>query len=136
MARGSTPSTANDVDVIDPSTEQACAVISFGSQADTDAAVAAAKAAFPAWSATAPAERIALLEKLLEVYTARYGEMAEAISMEMGAPISMSQTAQAGSGTGHLKAFIDELKRFEFDRPLDGTRPAIASSTNRSVSVL
>jgi aldehyde dehydrogenase (NAD+) len=117
------PSTPNDVNVIDPSTEQPCAVISFGSQADTDAAVAAAKTAFEAWSLTDPAERIARLEKLLEVYTARYGEMAEAISLEMGAPISMSQTAQAGSGTWHLQSFIEELKKFEFDRPLGDHAP-------------
>ncbi|MDW3214631.1 MAG: aldehyde dehydrogenase family protein [Ilumatobacteraceae bacterium] len=117
------PSTPNDVNVIDPSTEQPCAVISFGSQADTDAAVAAAKAAFPGWAETEPAERIALLEQLLEVYTARYGEMAEAISLEMGAPISMAQTAQAGSGTWHLQSFIEELKKFEFDRPLGDHAP-------------
>ncbi len=117
------PSTPHDVDVIDPSTEEPCAVISFGSEADTDAAVAAAKAAFPAWAATDPAERIALLEKLLEVYTARYGEMAEAISLEMGAPISMAQTAQAGSGTYHLQNFIEELKKFDFDRPLGDDAP-------------
>ena len=117
------PSTPNDFDVVNPSTEEVCAVISLGSQADTDAAVAAAKAAFPAWADTPVGERIALLEQLLEVYTARYGEMAEAISLEMGAPISLSQTAQAGSGVGHLKAFIEELKQFEFDRPLGDHAP-------------
>lgn len=117
------PSTAHDVEVIDPSTEEPCAVISFGSQADTDAAVAAAKAAFPAWSRTDPANRIALLERLLEVYTARYDEMASAISLEMGAPISMSSTAQAGSGTQHLQAFIEALKQFDFDRPLGDHAP-------------
>ena len=46
------PSTKNDLDVINPSDESVCAVISLGSQADTDAAVAAARAAFPAWSAS------------------------------------------------------------------------------------
>jgi len=117
------PSTPNDFDVIDPSTEQACAVISLGSQADTDAAVAAAKAAFPAWAETPVGERIALLEKLLEVYQARYAEMAQAISLEMGAPISLSQTAQAGSGMMHIKTFIETLKAFEFDRPLGDHAP-------------
>ena len=53
------PAKANDLEVIDPSTEKAVAVISIGDKADTDAAVAAAKAAFPAWAATAPAERLA-----------------------------------------------------------------------------
>ena len=51
------PSTTNDFDVIDPSTEQPVAVISLGSEADTDAAVAAAKAAFPSWAAT-PVEAV------------------------------------------------------------------------------
>lgn len=117
------PAEANDYDVIDPSTEQVCGVISLGSEADTNAAVAAAKAAFPAWAETPKEERIALLEKLLEVYTARAGEMAEAISMEMGAPISLAQTAQVGAGLGHLKTTIRELKTFEFDRPLGDRNP-------------
>jgi aldehyde dehydrogenase (NAD+) len=117
------PTTPNDYDVVDPSTEQVCAVISLGGAADTDAAVAAARAAFPAWSETPVAERIALLEKLLEVYQARYAEMAQAISLEMGAPISLSQTAQAGSGMMHIKTFIETLKTFEFDRPLGDHAP-------------
>ncbi|HSH10945.1 MAG TPA: aldehyde dehydrogenase family protein [Ilumatobacter sp.] len=117
------PITPNDFDVVDPSTEKVCAVISLGSHADTDAAVAAAKAAFPAWSETPVAERIALLEKLLEVYQARSAEMGQAISMEMGAPISMAQTAQAGSGMGHIKTFIRTLKNFEFERPLGAHAP-------------
>ena len=58
------PSQPNDFDIIDPSTEDVVGVISLGSQADTDAAVAAAKAAFPAWSQTSKEERLALLDKL------------------------------------------------------------------------
>ncbi len=117
------PAAPNDYDVVDPSTEKVCAVISLGGAADTDAAVAAAKAAFPAWSETPVADRIALLEKLLEVYKARYAEMAQAISLEMGAPISLSQTAQAGSGMMHIATFIETLKNFQFDRPLGDHAP-------------
>ena len=80
------PAKANDLEVIDPSTEQAVAVISIGDKADTDAAVAAAKAAFPAWAATAPAERLAYVEKILDIYKRRAKDMARAISLEMGAP--------------------------------------------------
>ena len=112
------PAEANDFEVIDPSTEQPCAVISLGGQADTDAAVAAAKASFPAWSATPLAERIEKLEALLDIYKARSGEMAEAISSEMGAPIALASTAQVGAGAGHIKSIIRELKNFEFERPL------------------
>ena len=117
------PAVANDLEVIDPSTEEACAVISLGSEADTNAAVAAAKAAFPAWANTPVAERIEKLEALLEIYKARMGEMAEAISMEMGAPMALASTAQVGAGAGHIKSIIRALKDFEFERPLGEHAP-------------
>jgi aldehyde dehydrogenase (NAD+) len=117
------PVEANDLDVIDPSTEQACAVISLGGEADTNAAVAAAKAAFPDWSMTSKEERIELLERLLEIYASRSDEMAHAISMEMGAPMALAQTAQVGSGAGHIKNIIRALKAFEFEQPLGPHAP-------------
>ncbi|MFK7837711.1 MAG: aldehyde dehydrogenase family protein, partial [Sulfitobacter sp.] len=82
------PAKRNDFAVIDPSTEEQCAVISLGGQADTDAAVAAAHAAFESWSQTSKSERQALLARLLEVYNDRAEEMAQAMSMEMGAPMA------------------------------------------------
>jgi aldehyde dehydrogenase (NAD+) len=117
------PARANDHHVIDPSTEEPCAVISLGSQADTDAAVAAARTAFPDWMRTPVAERIALVEKLLEIYNARGEEMAQAISMEMGAPIDMARQQQVGAGTGHMKNFLRAAKDFEFIRPLGDHAP-------------
>ncbi len=117
------PAVANDAEVIDPSTEEACAVISFGSQADTNAAVAAADAAFDSWSQTSLDERVVLLEKLLELYVARADEMAEAISLEMGAPIALAKTAQFGAGAFHIQTFIAALKNFEFERPLGDHAP-------------
>ena len=117
------PATANDFDVINPSNEEPCAVISLGGQADTDAAVAAANAAFDAWRETPKEERLALIEKLAEIYMARAEEMGEAISLEMGAPIAMSKAAQAGAGAGHIKSFIRAFKAFEFDRELGGHAP-------------
>ena len=117
------PIEGRDHHVIDPSTEDPCAVISLGGQADTDAAVAAAKDAFPAWMATPPAERIALVEKLLEIYQSRGEEMAQAMSIEMGAPIDMSRASQVGAGTWHLQNFIDAAKSFDFDRPLNDHSP-------------
>ncbi len=83
--------------VIDPATEEPCATIALGGQADTDAAVAAAKKALPGWMATPAAERIALVEKLLEAYKARRAkEMAQAMSLEMGAPIALARANQVG----------------------------------------
>ena len=117
------PAEPNDFHVIDPSTEEPCAVISLGGQADTDAAVAAAKAALPGWMATPPEERIALVEKLLEAYSARVEDIAQATSMEMGAPIDMARQQQVPSGSYHLKNFIRAAKNFQFDKPLGDHAP-------------
>lgn len=117
------PAVANDFDITDPSTEDVVGQISLGGQADTDAAVAAAKAAFPAWSATSKEERLALLNKLLDVYKARQEEMAQAISLEMGAPQKLARAQQVGAGTWHLQGFINAFEKFEFDRPLGDWAP-------------
>ena len=117
------PAEANDFDVIDPSTEEVCAVISLGAQADTDAAVAAANAAFPAWSMSSKEERIAVVERILEAYMARADDMAAAISTEMGAPIDMAKAQQVPAGMGHIKNFLRAAKAFEFERPLGDHAP-------------
>ena len=113
------PSEKNDLEVINPSDETACAVISLGSQADTDLAVSAARAALPMWSSSTKEERIALLERLYEIYQRRMDEMAELISIEMGAPIDFSKAAQAPSGTNAIEDFLNQLKKFEFEVQLD-----------------
>ncbi|MCZ4351897.1 aldehyde dehydrogenase family protein [Roseovarius aestuarii] len=117
------PATPNDHNVINPSNEEPCAIISLGGQADTDAAVAAAKAAFPTWMATPPAERIALVEKLKDIYESRSEDMAQAISLEMGAPIAMSRSQQAASGAGHIANFLATAKNFSFAHPHDPNTP-------------
>jgi aldehyde dehydrogenase (NAD+) len=104
------PLKAHDLDVINPATEKTIAVISMGTAADVDLAVAAARAAFPSYSQTSVVERLALLEKLLAVYKRRYDEMAQTITMELGAPATMSREQQADVGVGHLQGFIDALK--------------------------
>jgi aldehyde dehydrogenase (NAD+) len=117
------PAKANDLEVINPSNEEPCAVISVGGQADTDAAVGAARAAFPMWSTAPKEDRVALAARILEVYEARAGEMARAISLEMGAPIDMAEMQQAASGIGHIKTFIRVAKDFEFERRLGEHAP-------------
>lgn len=116
------PVQARDLAVENPSTEELVATISLGAAADVDAAVAAAKAAFPAYSKVSVEERIALMEKLLQIYKDRYDEMAVAISVEMGAPISFASAAQADCGRGHINAAIESLKQFEFERQVGNTR--------------
>lgn len=104
------PVAANDLHVINPATEQPVAVISMGSPADVDKAVAAAKRAFESWSQTTPEERMALLERLLAIYKRRYAEMAQTVTLEMGAPATMCREQQADVGVGHLQGFIDAMK--------------------------
>jgi len=117
------PVQANDYHVIDPSTEEACAVISLGGQSDTDAAVAAAKAAFPVWAATDPEARAGFVRGILAQYEARVEEMAEAISMEMGAPIDMARSSQAPCLPSHLKKALRAVEQIEWLRPLGSHAP-------------
>ncbi len=116
------PAAANDMNVIDPATEEVCAVISIGDQADTDAAVAAARAAFPAWADTALEERVALVKKLRDIYVARRADMAEAMRAEMGAPVDLAMAGQWGSGTWHLDGFLEALEDFEFEYAMGADR--------------
>ena len=110
------------LDVINPATEQPVAQISLGGAADVDRAVKAARAAFPAYSRTTKAERIALLERIVEAYKARYDDIAKAISQEMGAPTTLATKAQAATGVGHLKQMIAVLGEYEFEHMQGKTR--------------
>lgn len=107
------PSTPNDLEVLNPATEMPVAVISMGSAADIDCAVAAAKKAFASYSRTSVELRLALLEKLLSIYKRRYEEMVATITMELGAPVTLAREQQADVGVGHLQGFIDALKRLK-----------------------
>ena len=113
------PIKKNDFDVINPCNEDSCAIISLGSTEDTNRAVKAAKTAFETWKETSKEERIKLLEKLLTIYKKRFNEMAEAISLEMGAPMDWSTDVQTASGRDHLEDFILRLKNFNFEEHFD-----------------
>jgi aldehyde dehydrogenase (NAD+) len=109
-------------DVINPATEHAYTKISMGGAADVDRAVVAAKKAFSAYSRTTREERLALLRRMLEQYNARYEDIAEAVSDEMGAPIKFAREAQAWAGQVHLEATIEALEKFEFSFQRGSTR--------------
>ena len=116
------PVQSNDLDVENPASEELVATISLGAEADVNHAVAAARRAFPGYSQMPVDERISLMEKLLQIYVDRYDEMAVAISIEMGAPISFATAAQADTGRGHINAALEALKQFEFERQVGNTR--------------
>src|SRR5271163_4505922 len=109
------PVEPKDLKVINPATEEVSGVISMGSAKDVDRAVMAARRAFDSYSRTTPAERLALMERILAAYKGHYEEIVQAISIEMGAPITLSKGAQAGVGVGHISAMIDVLKNFKFE---------------------
>ena len=107
------PASNTEFPVLNPATEQQIGVITLGNEDDVNRAVAAAKAAFETYSRTTKEERLALLEKLLEVTKARMEELAQAMTAEMGAPITMSRSPQADSAVEHLQDFIKALKSLD-----------------------
>ena len=114
------PQEPKEFKVTNPATEEVAGVISMGSAKDVDRAVAAARKAFPSYSQTSQAERLALMERVLAAYQAHYDEIAKAISVEMGAPMSLSKGSQTRIGVGHISAMIEVLKNFKFEE-LRGT---------------
>ena len=110
------PAKACDITVINPSVGEPCAMISAAGEEDVNAAVNAARAAFDSWGNTDSKTRTALLQKLLDTYNARADEMAELISMEMGAPRKLARAAQVAAGDSHIRDFIQALESFDFER--------------------
>ncbi|WP_172731006.1 aldehyde dehydrogenase family protein [Pluralibacter gergoviae] len=108
--------------VIDPATEQAVSQLALGNEQDVDRAVAAARRAFPTWSETTVAERIALLKRILTGYQRRYEEFATAIHREMGAPMKFARDGQAARGVAHLETLIEVLENFAFEEQRGSTR--------------
>ncbi len=116
------PIEAKEFNVINPATESVAGVISMGGPKDVDRAVAAARRAFDKYSRTMPAERLALLERVLTAYKAHFDEIAQAISTEMGAPITLAKGSQTRIGVGHISAMIEVLKTFKFEEMRGTTR--------------
>ena len=113
------PINPNNFKVINPSTEDVCAVINLGSSDDTNSAVAAARNAFETWKETSKEERLQFLEKLLKIYKARWDDMTDAITTELGCPKDWCSANQTSSGAGHIEDFIKRLKDFNFEPGFD-----------------
>ena len=114
------PSGAKTLDVINPATEEPFATIALGTEGDVDRAVKAAQAAFDGYAALSREERVALFERIIEHYMARFQELAAIISEEMGAPMKLALEAQAASGVGHLQTTLAILKEFAFAERRNG----------------
>jgi|TARA_Y100001935_G_scaffold187771_1_gene156182 aldehyde dehydrogenase (NAD+) len=109
------PDKESKLDVINPADESVIGQISMGGASDVDKAVAAARRAFNTFSQTSREERVALLEAIQEGYKARYNDMVETISKEMGAPMWLCKAAQAAMLTAHLGTSIEVLKNYQFE---------------------
>jgi len=109
------PTKPHDFEVINPASEESMATISLGSSDDVDKAVDAGKRAFESYSETTLDTRLALLQRIIEVYQSKVDQMAETISLEMGAPLSLSQAAQAPAGLRHLLEIVKVLRNFKFE---------------------
>ncbi|MCB1677182.1 MAG: aldehyde dehydrogenase family protein [Halioglobus sp.] len=116
------PAQPAELQVINPATDEPAGVISLGSAADVDAAVAAARRAFQGWSASSREERIAVLEKIIAIYQNRMDDMARAITEEMGAPLdAVARPLQAALPLWHFSTALDVLKNFAFEESLGTT---------------
>lgn len=102
-------------ELINPADESVIASIPMANEADVNAAVAAARAAFDDWQMTSKDERLKLLRRLLELYNERYDDIAELMTREMGTTLGFSKAAQAWVGQAHLEAAIDALEKLEFE---------------------
>ncbi len=116
------PTAGGRYEAINPATEEVCARVALCTPAEADSAVRAARAAFDGWSQTPLEARLALVEKLIAVFEARYDEMVRAISTEMGAPFDLSHNSQAECGPGHLRATVEAARKmaWEYDVGADG----------------
>jgi aldehyde dehydrogenase (NAD+) len=115
------PAEMKTLDVENPATEEVCGTIAVGSAADVDRAVSAARRAFASWSLTSREERLDVLQGILAEYQQRAGDLAAAITEEMGAPTSLAGGPQVGLGLGHLNTAIELLKGFTFEEQRGST---------------
>ncbi|MGC2645078.1 MAG: aldehyde dehydrogenase family protein, partial [Candidatus Sulfotelmatobacter sp.] len=109
------PAVVRDFTVLNPANEEPVATISLGCAADVDRAVAAAKRAFESYSETSRDERLTLLRRIADIYQSKMEPMAQAISEEIGAPVSLSRKAQAPAGLAHLLEIVKVLEHFKFE---------------------
>lgn len=109
------PTNEREFVVINPANEEAVATIAMGSAADVDRAVRASRKAFESYSEVTLQNRVTFLRRITQIYNSRMGEMAKAISEEMGAPLTFSRAAQAPAGLAHFNEMIATLGRCQFE---------------------
>ncbi len=115
------PGELKTVQTVNPATEEISGRIALGSPADVDRAVQAARQAFARWSRTSREQRLEVLGRILLEYQKRVGDLAAAVTEEMGAPKGLANSFQVGLGLGHLNTAIAILKNFKFEEQRGAT---------------
>lgn len=113
------PISTDKMPVLNPASAEQVGEVALGNDADVDRAVVAAQAAFEHYSQTSKADRLALLARIREVTERRFEELAQAMRLEMGAPITMARDAQADAAIGHLDGFVAALEKLEEQERFD-----------------
>ena len=108
------PLEGRDLPLVSPANEQEIGRLRLGGAADAEAAITAARRAFPAWSASSIADRRALLARFVAIYKRRFEDVAQAISTELGAPIVFARKSQTKLGIGHMQTMHDLLEHYPF----------------------
>jgi aldehyde dehydrogenase (NAD+) len=109
--------------VLNPATEEVSGVLLFGDEVDAELAIEVAHRAFQSYSQVPLDERIALVERIADVYERRLQDMAEAITLEMGAPLqSLSLPAQAIAGLMRFRGAATSAKKHSFETSIGTTR--------------
>ncbi len=116
------PISTNRMGVENPATEEIVAEVALGNQADIDAAIMAARAAFDGWTVTPLEDRIALVQRILDEYNARYEDFAQVMTTEMGAPIEWARGAQAWAGQVHIESTIKAARDMHWEYMRGDTR--------------
>jgi aldehyde dehydrogenase (NAD+) len=112
------PIEPREVELIDPTREEPFAKVALGSAADVDLAVAAARRAFDTFSVTSADERIALIDRIIDVYESHIGDFSELIAREVGIPVS--NRGQVTGPAEHMKVARDILRDYPFESHIGG----------------
>jgi len=104
------------IEVINPANEELVGHVTAGTAADIDKAVQAANEAFKTYQDTSKDDRIEILNNIITEYENRYDDFVQTITEEMGAPIWLSEKAQASTGIKNLHETLDALKEYQFEK--------------------
>ena len=105
------------IEVINPANEELIGHVSAGTKGDIEKAVNAASQAFLTFQHTSKEERIELLNNIISEYENRYDDFVQTITEEMGAPLWLSEKAQASTGIKNIYETLDALKDYQFEKP-------------------